>query len=379
MMPSMPLSLKERIPVFARQLPGAELIDELVLTPEQRKAQKADFFFERRRIIAEAKVLEADPAWKIEDRLKPYQRRPEWPIFYGAWELSKILRKFPDGADINRKVFEAITSAILKHITDANRQIRDTKKTFRLSDSGGFLILGNDSITILSPIVIAHRVHRVLNKRTPQGEPQFPHINTVWMISENYVADLGDGRTGIPALVFQNDVPDPANVEGFSDTLHHRWAAFHGVPLVVSKGANLDEMSFREHLPPYDVPSHRNKARWQSWEEEYDSHPYLAHLSVPRLVRHAERLFAQLLPGALKGSTADQQNHFQQLMRPWTHFLREVNRRGLDMRELAPTLRGLGRKVRAGQALDKLGQLGRNDLCWCASGKKFKHCHGRPV
>ncbi|MBW3614818.1 MAG: SEC-C domain-containing protein [Actinobacteria bacterium] len=21
-------------------------------------------------------------------------------------------------------------------------------------------------------------------------------------------------------------------------------------------------------------------------------------------------------------------------------------------------------------------KLGRNDPCWCASGKKFKHCHG---
>ena len=21
-------------------------------------------------------------------------------------------------------------------------------------------------------------------------------------------------------------------------------------------------------------------------------------------------------------------------------------------------------------------KLGRNELCWCGSGKKFKHCHG---
>ena len=24
-----------------------------------------------------------------------------------------------------------------------------------------------------------------------------------------------------------------------------------------------------------------------------------------------------------------------------------------------------------------LPKLGRNELCWCGSGKKFKHCHGR--
>ncbi|NAT40659.1 hypothetical protein CU661_30625, partial [Pseudomonas syringae pv. actinidifoliorum] len=22
-------------------------------------------------------------------------------------------------------------------------------------------------------------------------------------------------------------------------------------------------------------------------------------------------------------------------------------------------------------------KLGRNELCWCGSGKKFKHCHGQ--
>nr|WP_275898980.1 SEC-C metal-binding domain-containing protein [Pseudomonas viridiflava] len=21
--------------------------------------------------------------------------------------------------------------------------------------------------------------------------------------------------------------------------------------------------------------------------------------------------------------------------------------------------------------------MGRNELCWCGSGKKFKHCHGQ--
>ena len=27
-------------------------------------------------------------------------------------------------------------------------------------------------------------------------------------------------------------------------------------------------------------------------------------------------------------------------------------------------------------ALDENEQIGRNDPCWCGSGKKFKKCHG---
>jgi SEC-C motif len=375
--PSKPVSLRERLPVFARSVPEAEVIDDLVLTPAQRSAQRADFFFKRRRIICETKTLVEDPTWKIDDRLKPYQKRPEWPVFYGAWELSKILRKFPDGADINRRVFEAITNAIQKAITDANRQIRDTKNTFDLPHSGGLLILGNDSIRILSPVVIAHRVKRTLTKRTPSGEPQFPHINTVWMISENYVIELPSGQTAIPALIYQNEIPDPANVEGYTDDLQRHWAAFHGAPLHINVGANLDDVRFRDHPSKSKRSEPGPKRRWQLWEEEYDSNPYLAHLSVPRLIRHAEQLFARITPGMLVRASASQQSEAFRAMQPWTHFLREVNRRGLDMREFSPMVRNLGTRIRAGERIDSVAHVGRNDLCPCASGKKYKHCHGR--
>jgi hypothetical protein len=374
--PSKTLSLKERLTLFARQLPGVELIDDLDLTTMQRQAQKADFFFERRRIICETKTFADDPTWKVEDRLKPHQSRPEWPIFYGNRPLSQVLQKFPDRAEINRKVFEATTTAIQKAIVDANRQIRDTKKTFDLPNSGGLLILGNDLIKIFSPEVIAHRVQHTLTKRTPAGEPQFPHINTVWMISENYIVEFGPGRTGIPALFYQNDVPDPANVAGFTDALQAHWAAFHGAPIEMIEGSNLDELRFRAH-PMHDSQLKTPETLAGRWRREYDDNPYLQNLSIARLIRHAERLVARITPGMLKGASAMQQRESQRLMRSWTHFLQEVDRRGLDMREFSPMLRNLGRKLRASEGIDALARLGRNDLCPCGSGKKFKHCHGR--
>jgi preprotein translocase subunit SecA len=35
-----------------------------------------------------------------------------------------------------------------------------------------------------------------------------------------------------------------------------------------------------------------------------------------------------------------------------------------------------GEPVVAQRRLDENEQLGRNDPCWCGSGKKFKKCHG---
>jgi hypothetical protein len=376
--PKIALSLKDRLPIFARSIAGAEAIDDLPLTSRQQCAQKADYFFNGRRIICETKTLSADPTWKIDERLKPYQKRPEWPVFYGAWELSKILRKFADGTEINRKVFEAITNAIQKAIADANRQIRETKETFDLPNSGGLLILGNDSIRILSPIAIAHRVYRTLIKKTPLGEPQFPHINIVWMISENYVVELPSGGTAIPALVYKNEIPDPANVEAYADELQQHWARFHGVPLHVTVGANLDEVPFHDHpLKSRQNDQELKLRRFEQWQREYDARPYLSQLSDRRLARHGNLIFARITPGILKNASASDKTASFHTMQQWTHFLREVNRRGMDMRELSPGLKKIGRTVRAGGNIRKMARIGRNSLCPCGSGKKYKHCHGR--
>src|SRR5438105_8487061 len=134
-MPKLPLAFRDRFALFVKTISGSECIDELSQTETQRSAKKADFFFENRRIICELKNLKTDTSPKIEKLLEPLEKRPEWPRFYGAWELSKILRKFPDGAEINRTVFDSLTTAVRKAVGEANRQIRTTKQTFGTPNS----------------------------------------------------------------------------------------------------------------------------------------------------------------------------------------------------------------------------------------------------
>ncbi len=59
-------TLTEKFISFVRSYEGAEIIDDLLLTPEQQAAQKADYFFNGRTIIAEQKSLEISTAHKIE-------------------------------------------------------------------------------------------------------------------------------------------------------------------------------------------------------------------------------------------------------------------------------------------------------------------------
>ncbi len=239
-----PLGFRDRFSLFASTIDGSESIDGLLQNEAQRAAKKADFFFEHRTIVCELKNLETDTSVKVDKLLKPLESRPEWPHFYGVLELSKILDRFLDGAEINRVVLDSLTSAVRKAIAEANRQIRTTKQTFGIPNSGGMLVLANESISVLSPEIIAFKVNQMINKRTADGRPQFPEINVVWMISEKHVTEIRPGLTGIVCLLLRQEIPDPAGVEAFVESMQPRWASFHDVPYCTVSGATLSDVHF---------------------------------------------------------------------------------------------------------------------------------------
>lgn len=224
---------------------------------QERAAKRADFFFEGRRIVCELKNLETDTSGKLQKILEPLKRRGEWPLFYGLHPLSRILGEFPERAEIEQQVFESTTSAVRKAVADANRQIRATKATYQLPDSGGLLVIANESIGILSPDVIATMVNRTLQKRTPEGGQQFEHINTVWVISEKHVIKLPSGVSGVSSLLLRHRVSDPMNVEDFVESLQPRWAAFHGVAYHEIANIDVAELRFENNPAAVAISPHR--------------------------------------------------------------------------------------------------------------------------
>jgi hypothetical protein len=59
---------------FVRHIRGAEVIDDLALTPAQCAAKKADVFFVGRRVVCEVKVLASDTSHKIAPILESYEK-----------------------------------------------------------------------------------------------------------------------------------------------------------------------------------------------------------------------------------------------------------------------------------------------------------------
>jgi hypothetical protein len=240
-------SLEERFINFAKNLDGAESIDDIQLTPEQEKAKKADFLFNYRKVICELKSLKKDMKDKVDNILLPYQDRPEWPVFYGEWELSKVLSYMPDGKQINRKIFDAVTSAIEGLIRDANKQIKTTKITFNVPDAGGLLAILNDMVEILSPDVIAYKVWELLQKRTSKGGVRFSEISVIWILNQTHFTQLSHTLRGIPSIIFVNNhTKDSAGVEGFVNTLQAKWAAFNRLPIIEMDKRSLKDFKFQK-------------------------------------------------------------------------------------------------------------------------------------
>ena len=101
-------SLEDRFQAFLDQLDGAESIDGSLSDTELSHGKRADFLLDQRRIVLEVKSLEADPEYKIEERLAAHRNRPEFPIFLWKADLNEILPYLPDGKEIRRQMFHAV-------------------------------------------------------------------------------------------------------------------------------------------------------------------------------------------------------------------------------------------------------------------------------
>jgi hypothetical protein len=127
--------LTERFTEFCESLRLAERIDALPLTDEQRRARKADFFFQARRIVCEIKTLETDTNPKIAKVLLD----AGVTLTLGDNRIDTVLAGRPDGQELYRKCINVMTTSVSDGVDEANRQIRETKRTFGIHEADGLL------------------------------------------------------------------------------------------------------------------------------------------------------------------------------------------------------------------------------------------------
>lgn len=336
-------NLEERFKIFLRGLPGTESIDELSLTREQEEAQRADYFLANRSIIGELKALYEDTTSKMEAILAPYRETPEWPIFFGEQELEGVLQHLPDRDRIRATIFHAITRSIEAVVEKANRQIRETKRTFDLPEAGGLLIIVNDAVDILAPDVVMYRISRALNKRR-NGNLRYENISAVMLIGGAHYTQLKPDLKGIPILIIPNAVPQAAQVETFISELNRKWAAFEGAPFIPIPVEDVTKLTFRaSNVDAREATQPLTRQRY--WSLLYKRNPYLRSLSEDELLEFGGKALEEVAARMLKGVPKTPFEQMESKFIRWSNFLDEVDHRGTDMRKLVAKTGGLAERM----------------------------------
>lgn len=338
-------SLDQRFKEFLSTLSEVENIDNLNMTQQQKDSSKADYFAENRELVIELKSLETDTEHKIEKILEPHRSRPEFPDFYGEWQVSKILKYLPDGDEINKQVIEAITSRLEKIYKKANRQIRSTKANFNLPNAQGLLILLNEKIDVLAPNVIFYRLVRMSNKKHPDKSFQFPEIHYILLISEAHFSPAPNSSMGFLILHQPINNIEVFKYERFLANLTRKWAEFNNTPLF--DGGELNSMKEIDisSVAQYKKDNEKLIPRHESWRRYYRKNPYFRSYDEEKMKWMFGIIMTNLANGFSKMATPKQKerNHFW--IETFTHFIEEVNSRGVDMKVFSEMSQKLGKEI----------------------------------
>lgn len=317
---------------FLNELPISESIDAILPDKDHKGVKKADYFFQARKIVCEVKSLNKDTSEKIEHAIEAQKDRKEFPIFYGGWDIKKVLKYFPDGGEIYENLVYAITSPIEAHIKDANRQIRETKHFFNLPKSHGLVIVVNQDVSILDAELLAWRINRCLSKRLPDGSIRFESIEGVLLLDEAHHFLLSRDSKG--PMIIHLGLPGVLSKEldEYMSYLAAQWAAWNGNPIVQMEEEEFDKSRIKgkdwtgQNSIPDKLPRH------ETWRLSYGKNPYLRRLSESQIIEYGRNLIAEISPYFLKNGKPSTKELKMKLLEKFTHLMEEINYRGIDMK-----------------------------------------------
>lgn len=219
--PSKPL--EARLISHLAALPGAESLDDPAFSMVNGSGEKADYLLSQRRLVAELKTINGDPAGRIEQRLRTRLHQPDAPIVFGTLGVSKVVEGLHDRAAIDKMMVDMAGRAVRRHLQKANNQLGAIKERMSLPGAGGLLILMNDS----EPMIDAAAIGFALKTAFETAADAHEHVTNVWVIVESHRIAMPGGRTGYPHLHVFRSLSRQAELEIMAGMLEG-WAVANG-------------------------------------------------------------------------------------------------------------------------------------------------------
>lgn len=154
-------NLEQRFFKFIDSLDDTENLDDPKFNfPTNQR--KADYLLNNRSIIAEVKTFQNNPKNKS-DKLINNKLREDGIIIFGRVNLNQVFQP-KEIERLGKKIFYTLTRNTEAIFSSAAKQISQTKNYLQLNESAGILIILNQSIEILEPEIILHRLDECFNK-----------------------------------------------------------------------------------------------------------------------------------------------------------------------------------------------------------------------
>ncbi|MDO9437623.1 hypothetical protein [Hydrogenophaga sp.] len=331
-------TLEDRFTRFIEGLPNAENIDRLALPKDSSNTRKADFLLGNREVIVEMKHLTADPSHKVDATVEKHRDREDFPVFFGTVGVRKVLAHLSDGEDIYRRIVLSLTRSVEDGLRSAEKQIAHTKAVLNLPGSVGLLVVLNESIDILDPGLVGHRVAKHWRRLQQDGDGA-SQVAFVWLIFESHVLATVNGRPAVTSMLISGEAADRFPwFAAFHHDLSARWAACNNSPYVDGRSPDLRGLKFRS-TSEFTKAAPTTMARHEIWRKQYRDRPYLRPLSDDELRAKAAEIIGRLMPMFLKGGPGFKPEQDKDVIVEWTHFLEEAEFRGLDFKTLQPYLK----------------------------------------
>lgn len=219
-------ALADRFIQFCGSLPGAEEIDRLPLTSEQKalKLKCADFLFESRSIICEIKSLETDTTSKFVSFLN----EQGFQLLPGEYSVKELFSTRPNGQELFQKATNIVATAVADGLAYANKQIGDAKKLLGIEHADGVVVILNGLVEVLGPQLVLKRVLERLEKVASDGTPYHNHVTLILYFSEKHLRETTTGDAAVAFPIPNGRVPPLHDLDAVATGFVKGWAEFNG-------------------------------------------------------------------------------------------------------------------------------------------------------
>lgn len=327
-------SLKSRFEDFILTVPRLLSIDALLSGVTNQNNDRADYLAQESRLIVELKSLEENTEWKVEKILAPHRHREEFPVFFDKWEIGKVLKHLPDGDQLHNQIVQRITTSVRADFRKANNQIRFTKKSFDIPEAQGLLIILNENLEILSTDLILRTLQTIALSKLESGGLRYTEIQAVLLLSEAHGRELPNRVLGFPATLMKLEGREKFLHDDFINVLSRGWAEFNQAQFVQAENtvSSFNDLGFVGVSALHDA-ERTEVTPQEAWIRYYNWNPYFRNFDEDGLKWVCRMIMFEFGRGFIKGGTKQESERAQYFwIEVFTHFIEEVNYRGIDIR-----------------------------------------------